>query len=539
MRGEWKVEDLPRGGKQIVVTSIPYTVNKSSLVAKLGEIVRERKLAHLVDVRDESTKDVRIVLEIKRDSDPELVMAYVFKNTQLQTNFNVNMTCLVPTENPEVGTPQRLGLKEILRYFLDFRFEVVTKRFEFDLAEVQKRLHILQGFEKVYDALDEMIKIIRKSDGKEDAATKLMKRFEIDEVQTDAILDMRIYKLARLEILVVQKEAKEKRAEAKELKTLLASDRQRWCVVREEIKEIASQYGDKRRTRIGGGGEEVEYSEEAFIADEDAHVVLTRDGWIKRVREMKDPSQTRLREGDEVLAVLAGSLRSNFVLFSNFGAAYVTRFNDVPASTGYGDPVQKLFKFDDQERVVGGLSLDPRVSRPEKLVAVSKRGYGLRFPLAPHAELSTRAGRRYAKPGKDDELIGVAPAEDRDLLAVVTQSSHALVCKVKEINELAGPGRGVTVIKVPAGDQVVAFLCTSDKEQRIELESGKGKKLSVGVKTYELAARGGKGREMVKEDKVKVAQRPIAFLALPDAKTEEPALPATGGGRRPQHREAE
>ena len=125
------------------------------------------------------------------------------------------------------------------------------------------------------------------------------------------------------------------------------------------------------------------------------------------------------------------------------------------------------------------------------------------------------------------------------MLAVVTQSSHALVCKVKEINELAGPGRGVTVIKVPAGDQVVAFLCTSDKEQRIELESGKGKKLSLGVKTYELAARGGKGREMVKKDKVKVAQRPIAFLALPEAKTEEPALPATGGGRRPQHREAE
>src|SRR5438874_8761014 len=520
MRGEWKVEDLPRGGKQIVITSIPYTVNKSSLVAKLGEIVRERKLAHLVDVRDESTKDVRIVLEIKRDSDPELVMAYVFKNTQLQTNFNVNMTCLVPTENPEVGTPQRLGLKEILRYFLDFRFEVVTKRFEFDLAEVQKRLHILQGFEKVYDALDEMIKIIRKSDGKEDAAAKLMKRFELDEIQTDAILDMRLYKLARLEILVVQKEAKEKRAEQKELKALLASDKARWGVVRDEIKEIASQYADERRTKIGGGrGDEVADSEEAFIADEDAHVVITRDGWVKRVREMKDPASTRLREGDEVLAVLAGSLKSNLVLFSNFGAAYVTRFNDVPASTGYGDPVQKLFKFDDQERVVGGLSLDPRVPRPEKLVSVSKRGYGLRFPLAPHTELSTRAGRRYAKPGKDDELIGVAPAEDRDLLAVVTQSSRALVCKVKEINELAGPGRGVTVIKVPAGDQVIAFLCTTDKEQRIALESVKGeKKLSIGVKTYELAAGGGKGREMVKKDKVKVAQKQIAFVPLPEPK---------------------
>src|SRR4051794_7939367 len=447
IRGEWKLEDLPRGGKQIVITSIPYAVNKSNLVAKIADVINERKVTALVNVIDESTKDVRIVLEIKRDTDPELVMAYLYKHTPLQTNFGVNLTCLVPTDNIEVGTPKRLGLKEILRYFLDFRFEVVTRRFEFDLAEVQRRLHILQGFEKVYDALDEMIRIIRKSDGKEDAAAKIMKRFELDEVQTDAILDMRIYKLARLEILVVQKEAKEKRAEQKDLKALLASDRLRWGVVRDEIKEIATQYGDKRRTRIGGGGEEVAYSEEAFIADEDAHVVLTRDGWIKRVREMKDPSQTRLREGDEVLAVLAGSLRSNFAIFSNFGAAYVTRFNDVPASTGYGDPVQKFFKFDDQERIVGALSLDPRLPRPDKLVAVSKHGYGLRFALAPHLEASTRAGRRYAKPAEGDELIGTTPAGDKDFLAVVTRRTRALVCKVDEVNELAGPGRGVTVIK--------------------------------------------------------------------------------------------
>jgi DNA gyrase subunit A len=523
IRGEWKLEELPRGGKQIVVTSIPYTVNKASLVAKFGDLVRERKLPPLVDVRDESTKDVRIVLELKRDAEPDLVMAYLYKHTALQTSFNVNLTCLVPTKNVEVGAPQRLELKEILRYFLDFRFDVVTRRFKFDLSEVQKRLHILEGFEKVYDALDEMIRIIRKSDGKEDAAAKLMKRFKLDEVQTDAILDMRLYKLARLEILVVQKEAKEKRAEQKELKALLASDRARWGVVRDEIKEIAKQYADKRRTRIGGGGEEVEYSEEAFIADEDAHVVLTRDGWLKRVREMKDPASTRLREGDEVLAVLAGSLKSNLVLFSNFGTAYVTRFNDVPASTGYGDPVQKLFKFDDQERVVGALSLDPRLERPEKLVGVSRRGYGLRFPLAPHSELSTRAGRRYAKPGKDDELIGVSPAGDRDLLAVVTEKSHALVCKVKEVNELAGPGRGVTVIKVGADDRVLAFLCTTDKEQRIELESGKGKKLRLTVKSYEVKGRGGKGHEMVRKDKVKIAERAIQFVPLPEAKPEAKA----------------
>src|SRR4051812_28739118 len=521
IRGEWKMEELPRGGQQIVVTSIPYAVNKSSLVAKFGDLVRERKLPPLVDVRDESTKDVRIVLELKRDADPDLTMAYLYKHTSLEMGFNVNMTCLVPSQNPQVGTPQRLGLKEILRYFLDFRFQVVTRRFQFDLQEVQKRLHILEGFEKVYDALDEMIKIIRKSDGKEDAAAKLMKRFELDEIQTDAILDMRIYKLARLEILVVQKEAKEKRSEAKELKGLLASDRLRWGVVRDEIKEIATQYGDKRRTRLGGGGEEVAYSEEAFIADEDAHVVLTRDGWIKRVREMKDPSQTRLREGDEVLAVLAGSLRSNFAIFSNFGAAYVTRFNDVPASTGYGDPVQKFFKFDDQERIVGALSLDPRLPRPEKLVAVSKHGYGLRFALGQHLEVSTRAGRRYAKHAEGDELIGTTPAGDKDFLAVVTRTTRALVCKVDEVNELAGPGRGVTVIKTADDDPVVAFLCTSDKNAKLELETEKGRKLELSPRKYEVAGRGGKGREMAKKDAVKSVVRPILFVPLPELKPEE------------------
>jgi DNA gyrase subunit A len=519
IRGEWKLEDLPRGGKQIVVTSIPYTVNKSNLVIKFGDLVRERKLTPLVDVRDESTKDVRIVLEIKRDTDPELVMAYLYKHTPLQTNFAVNLTCLVPTDNAEVGAPRRLDLKSILRHFLDFRFEVVTRRFQFDLQEVQKRLHILEGFEKVYDALDEMIRIIRKSDGKQDAAGKLIKRFTLSDEQADAILEMKLYKLARLEILVIEKELKEKRAEQKRLKELLGSDRSRWAVVRDEIAEIEKAYGDKRRTRIGGAGsEEVEYSEEAFIADEDATVVLTRDGWIKRVRELKDPSQTRVREGDEVAFVLGGSLKSNLVLFSNFGTAYVTRFNDVPPSTGYGDPVQKLFKFDDNERVVGALSLDARLPRPEKMLAVSRRGYGLRFALAAHTELSTRAGRRFAKPGEGDELFGVVPVHDKDLLAVMSESSHTLVCKVDEINELAGPGRGVTVIKLDEDDKVIAFLCTRDKQASIPVETTKGRRLDLTTFRQEPVSRGGKGHQLVKRDTVKALPVGPVVQALPEEK---------------------
>jgi DNA gyrase subunit A len=447
-------------------------------------------------------------------------MAYLYKHTPLQTSFGVNLTCLVPTDNPEIGTPQRLDLKSMLRHFLDFRFEVVTRRFQFDLAEVQKRLHILEGFEKIYDALDEMIRIIRKSEGKADAAEKLIKRFSLSEEQVDAILELKIYRLARLEILVVEKELKEKRAEEKRLNELLASDRLRWGVVRDELREIGETYGDKRRTRIGGAGaEEVEYSEEAFIADEDAHVVLTRDGWIKRVREIKDPAQTRVREGDEVMAVLAGSLKSNLVLFSNFGTAYVTRFNDVPASTGYGDPVQKLFKLDDQERMVFALSLDKRLPQPQALLAVSKHGYGMRFALAGHSEISTRAGRRFARPGEGDELFGLAACAEDQLVGVVSEQGHALVCPVAEINELSGPGRGVTLIKLDDDDRVVAFKVADEKRgdwQAIPLESEKGKKVQVEIRKGEVVARGGRGRELVRKDKLRPLEKELAWVKLPE-----------------------
>ncbi|HEY3449183.1 MAG TPA: DNA topoisomerase IV subunit A [Myxococcales bacterium] len=530
VRGEWKLEELKRGGQNIVITSIPYTVNKSTLVQKIGDLVRDRKLPPLVDVRDESTKDVRVVLEIKRDADAEMVMAFLFKHTALQTNFNVNMTCLLPTDNPEVGTPERVDLKRLLAEFLKFRTQVITKRLEFDLAELKKRLHILEGFEKVYDALDEMIRIIRKSDGKEDAAKKLIARFKLDPEQADAILEMKLYKLARLEILVIQEELKQKRAEAKRISEILKDPKKIKLIVRDELAEIKKLYGDKRRTVIGGKVEEVEIDEEAFITDEDCHVILTRDGWVKRVREVKDPTSTRLREGDEVMAVLAGSLKQNLVFFSNFGAAYVTRFNDIPASTGYGDPVQKFFKFDDGEKVISALSLDPRLKRPEKMFALSRRGYGLRFELAAHTEVSTRAGRLYARRAKDDELIGVVPVTDKDFVAAITQKSNALICTAKEVNELAGPGRGVTVIKVAPDDYVFAFLCTRDREAALEFETEKGKKIELRVGRFEIGSRGGRGRPFFRTDKIKeLLTKAVVFVPLPGYEPKE-AAPKNGNG---------
>src|SRR5512132_378078 len=249
LRATWEESSSTRGGRTLYITSIPYAVNKAALVERIADVVLSRKLPPLLDVKDVSTDDVRIALEIKRDADPKMVMAYLFKNTPLQTNFIVNLTCLIPTENAEVGRPERLDLKAILWHFLHFRLEVVTNRLEHELESLKKRIHILEGFEKVFDALDEIIKIIRKSDGKADSADKIMKRFALDAEQTDAILELKLYRLARLEILVIQNELAEKRKRARQISTLLKDEEGRWKLVREELEAIQKKYGDARRSR--------------------------------------------------------------------------------------------------------------------------------------------------------------------------------------------------------------------------------------------------------------------------------------------------
>ncbi len=307
LRATWEEGPETRGAKTVYVTSIPYTVNKAALVERIADVVLSRKLPPLVDVKDVSTDDVRIALELKKDANVQMVMAYLFRNTPLQTNFAVNLTCLVPTENEEVGRPERLDLHSMLRYFLNFRLEVVTKRLEHELEALRKRIHVLEGFEKVFDALDEIIRIIRKSDGKADSAEKIMKRFELDAEQTDAILELKLYRLARLEILVIQNELADKRKRAKQIAGLLKDEEARWKVVRDELEEVQEKYGkgDKRRTLIESE-EEVSFTADDFIVEEDNVVIVSRDGWVKRQKEVRDLSTTRLREGDSVLARAAG-----------------------------------------------------------------------------------------------------------------------------------------------------------------------------------------------------------------------------------------
>ncbi len=512
LRGTWDIGPETRSTKTIYVESVPYTVNKAQLVERIAEVVMGRKLPQLLDVKDLSTEDVRIAIEMKKDADEKMIMAYLFKHTPLQITFAVNLTCLIPTENPEVGRPERLDLKQILWHFLHFRLEVVTRRLEHELAALKKRIHLLEGFEKVFDALDEIIRIIRKSDGKPDAAEKIMKRFELDAEQTDAILELKIYRLARLEILIIRNELEEKRKRARQIGTLLKDEDSRWKLVRSELEEIQKTYGDpkvdKRRTLIESDSEEPEYKADDFIVEEDNVVIVSRDGWVKRQREVKDLSTTRLREGDAVLTAFAGSTRASCVFFSNFGVAYSSRIIDVPASTGYGEPIQKQFKLKDGEKIVAASSLDPRAAgqiaakkegaEPAvHAVAASSDGYALRFSLEPFIEPSTRAGRRFARPSKGAEIVGVARLTGGEILIAATAEARGILCKAEEVNFLSGPGKGVLLIKLAKEDRVLGFIASSGDRDLLTVETTRGAEQTISTAKYEVTGRGGKGRELL------------------------------------------
>src|SRR5579864_8149465 len=317
IQGEWKLAH--RNKKDfLVITSIPYGVDKGKLEQDMGAIIAERKLPQVLSLANESNeKDgLRIVLEIKVDADPDMIMAYFYKHTALQQTYSYNLTCLVPEADGSLK-PERIGLKEMLRYFLDFRFGTVKRRFEFDLEQLKRRIHILQGFKIIFDALDKAIKMIRESEGKQDAAEKLMKAFKLDEEQTNAILEVQLYKIAQMEIRKILEELREKKKQAEQMEEILASKKKLWAVVKDEMNALSEKYGDKRRTRMATDEDVLEFDEEAYIVRENSNVVLTRDGWIKRVGQLTSLEKTRTREGDEIIAVAPGSTLDNVAFFAD------------------------------------------------------------------------------------------------------------------------------------------------------------------------------------------------------------------------------
>ena len=532
LRGTTKL--VTQGSQKVLqILTIPYGVNKAVMVERIAEIIFSGKLPLVTEVRDLSTDEIRVDLLLKKGADENKVLAYLHKHTQLQNNFNVNLTCLVPTENPEVGAPNRLSLKEVLWHFLHFRLQVITERLTNELNALEKRIHVLDGFALIFDALDEIIRIIRRSDGKADAADKIMKRFPqtaksngLDAEQTDAILELKLYRLARLEINLVLDELKEKRKRAREIKRLLAEDTQdtnasgRWKIVRDEISDLSGQYAkDKtagRQTLINTIEEEPEYTAEDFIVAEDCHLLITRDGWVKRQKQIADPSKSRVRQGDEVLACVAGSTRETVGFFSSLGVCYTARMIDIPASTGFGEPVQKLFKMKDGERIVAALSFDPRSigkiqedpKHPDYCpdvhgIAATSDGFALRFGLGGFAEPSTRSGRRYARVKGDASVINVLPLGGTETILAVTRDCRAMVCSAEDVNYLSGAGKGVTLIRLAAGDQLLGFKVSSGDRDLLTVETNRGAKKNISTAKYRVTSRGGRGTEIQKNGKIK------------------------------------
>jgi len=482
-----------------------------------------------VDVRDESTEDVRIVLELKRGASSVAAMAYLLKRTSLQTKFHVNMTCLVPTANPEVGAPEKVNLKTVLQHFLDFRMEVVVRRLRFELAELEKRIHILQGFEKIFNGLDEAIRIIRASQNKKESASRLMARFGIDEVQAEAVLETKLYKLSRLEIDAIRRELEEKEGMAAEIRDLLADEPARWKVIKKELREVRSLYADERRTAVAGPDEELEFSVEDYIVDEDVYVVVTQDGWVKRQRSYTDIESIRVRDGDSVRWVLPGSTRKSIVFFTNFGTAYATRIEALASTTGHGEPIQKLFDFSDGERIVGVVSNDaaalPKIvmepdSAPELFeggdkpdgapcfVAASRNGQCLRLPLAGFAEPSNRAGRKFMRLLNKDTVIVVEASSGGENVCLATKGGFALIFPVTQIPIMKGAAKGVIAVRLTGKDEVLGFTLSSAARQGLEVETSRGRKEVIRTTKFEIANRGNKGRLVIQRGSLTRAVRP-------------------------------
>jgi DNA gyrase subunit A len=530
LRGTYEPD--PEKPNTLLISSIPYGIEKDALVARIGELIGKGLVPQLTNVKDLSTDDVRIALELRPGANVDAAMVYLFKNTPLQTNFNVNMTCLLPAAGAEVAVPARLDLKAILLHFLDFRLEIVTRRLKHELENLLRRIHILEGFAIVFDHLDEAIRIIRASDGKPDAAPKLMDRFGLSDLQADAILETKLYRLGKLEIKDILDELASKRGRAAEIEALLADEPARWRMVKQELLQIASAYGDKRRTQFQDVQQvAVEYREEDYIVDEDAWIIVTRDGWVKRQKSFTDVPSIRVRDDDRVGWIYRARARQTVTYFTDRGASYTMRANDIPLTTGHGEPIGKHFVFEDGEHLVGVICHDPRclpeVSKTPEVnhqpvqgllggelstlngdgptsglplppygIALTAAGKVLRFALSAHSGVSTKKGRsvvRLDPAVPDDKVVGVEATDGTENICLATRSARVLIFPVSEANVVASAAKGVTAVKLDAKDAVIGFALANKMREGLTVRTNRGATQIVRATKYPVTSRGGKG----------------------------------------------
>ncbi|HKP75362.1 MAG TPA: DNA gyrase subunit A [Longimicrobiaceae bacterium] len=512
LRARAEIEEKEGGkGERIIVTEIPFMVNKARLIEHMAELVRDKKLEGISDLRDESDKRIRIVIELKRDAIPHIVLNQLFKHTQMQSTFGVIMLAL------HNGEPKVLPLKDMLAHFVAHRHEVVVRRTQFELRKAREREHILEGLKIAVDNIDEVIGIIRSSATTDEAGDRLRGRFGLSERQSDAILNMRLARLTGLEIEQLEAELAELRASIEDLEDILASRERRYQIIKDELTEVADKYGDERRTQILG--DTAGLSIEDLIPDEEMVITVSHAGYIKRIPADTYRSQARggrgiagmaTKEEDWVEQVFLASTHDYLMFFTSQGQCYWLKVHEIPQGTriSRGKPVVNLINIDSDDRIAALVPV--RVfSHDRYLMFATRNGTVKKTVLSAYGN-PRRVGLNAINILDGDELIDVQLSDGGCQVVLATHQGMAIRFPEQHVREMGRATTGVRGITLEQGDYVVGMVVVKEAAHLLVVtEEGLGKRSLV--ESYRLQRRGGKG-----VINVKMTDRTGAVVAIKD-----------------------
>lgn len=491
------VED--KKGSSIIITSIPYRVNKADLITRIAELVRDKKIEGIKDLRDESAEDIRVVVELKGTAHPQAVLNNLFKYTELESTFHYNVLALVD------GVPQTLSLKGMLEAYVAHRKDVVKKRTEYDLRKAKEREHILLGLSKALDHIDEIIAIIKKSKDVPDADAQLRKKFGFSERQTAAILAMRLSTLSGLERKKIEDELTEIQALIKKLEKILSSVKNILAVVREELMTLKEKYGDERRTKIVKGGVK-NISVEDLVPDEESVLVITAGGYVKRTNPSEYKVQKRggvgvvdiaTKEEDVVTHFMVASAHSDLLFFTDYGKAYQTKMYEIPEGkrATKGKSIMNFLPLAADEKVTSILSVPKGAAREAMSVFfVTAEGVVKKTEAKNFADVR-RSGIIAINLKGGDKLVSASLAEDGDSISIVTSKGQSIRFDEADVRAMGRTAAGVRGMSIKKGDVVVSAEVVSAGAKKAELlivmSKGYGKKTKLDE--YKIQGRGGSG----------------------------------------------
>ena len=492
VRSVCEIEETDRGRSQIVVSEIPYQVNKARLIEKMAELVKDKRVDGISAIRDESNREgIRIVIELKKDANPQITLNRLYKHTQLQDSYSMIMIALVD------GQPKVLTLYDILNEYIKFQKEVVTRRTRFDLKKAEARAHILEGLRIALDNIDEVIHIIRSAYN--DAKEKLMERFGLSEIQAQAILDMRLARLQGLEREKIDNEYNELMERIAYFKSLLENEHLLMGVIKDELLEIKKKFGDKRRTKIVK--DEGELDEEDLVEEENVAVTLTHLGYIKRVPADTYKAQRRggkgimgitTRDNDFVKDLIMTSTHDYLMFFTNTGKAHKIKAYEVPEATrtARGTPAINFLNLLQRERITAVIPVQD-FAADRYLIAVTKHGTIKKTALS-QFDTNRKTGLIAINLKEGDELIGIKETTGNNNVIIVTKKGKCICFSEKDVREMGRIAGGVRAIKLEGDDEVVAMELVEPGQQLfVATENGYGKRTPV--EDYKVQVRGGKG----------------------------------------------